>query len=130
MKEKLRRFLAGRYGVDQLNKFLVILAFVLFLMSSIFRNRLYYFLGIVVWGIELYRMMSRNYYKRMDENQLYLNLYGKFKHQLLCLRNNLKDKQHKYYTCPKCYKMVRVPRGKGKISISCPSCSTRFDGKS
>ena len=42
------------------------------------------------------------------------------------LFDRLKDRQHRYFDCPKCHQMVRVPRGKGKISITCPRCREKF----
>ena len=62
-----------------------------------------------------FRTFSRNTYKRYQENRRYLRFM-----------DQLRDKEHRYYTCPRCRQTVRVPKGKGKISITCPKCSERF----
>ena len=65
--------------------------------------------------ISLVRCFSRNTYKRYQENRKFLQLTGR-----------MKDREHRYFDCPKCRQMVRVPRGKGKISITCPRCREKF----
>ena len=69
--------------------------------------------GLMIWAI--FRCLSRNTYKRYQENRRYLQLLDR-----------VKDRQHRYYDCPKCRQRVRVPRGKGKISITCPRCKEKF----
>ena len=69
--------------------------------------------GLMIWAI--CRTFSRNTYKRYQENKKYLMLVER-----------LKDRQHRYFTCPKCRQTVRVPRGKGKVAITCPRCKERF----
>ena len=135
MKQKLQRFFAGRYGMDQLNKFLFIFAFVLIVLSSFMKNRpllgmLLYLLGLVAWAYELYRLMSKDYYRRKSENERYLKASNKYRHQLMVIYYNLKDRNNSYFVCPECTKIVRVPKGKGSIIIHCPSCNCSFDRKS
>ena len=65
--------------------------------------------------LSLFRCFSRNTYKRYQENRKYLMLVQRFK-----------DREHRYYDCPRCRQQVRVPRGKGKIAISCPRCKEKF----
>ena len=69
--------------------------------------------GMMIWAI--FRCLSRNTYKRYQENRKYLQLLDR-----------VKDREHRYFDCPKCHQRVRVPRGKGKISISCPRCKEKF----
>jgi ribosomal protein L37AE/L43A len=69
--------------------------------------------GFLAWAI--FRMLSKNVYKRYEENRKYLRFLDRWK-----------DKEHRYYDCPKCKQTVRVPRGKGKISITCPTCKEKF----
>ena len=114
-----RRFMAGRYGSDKLNMTMLITAVVLSLISMFIPNPLiqlimmagYYFL----LGFSIFRMMSRNVYKRYQENRKFLQFIER-----------IRDRQHKYFSCPKCRQQVRVPRGKGKISICCPKCKEKF----
>ena len=116
--EKFRHFMYGRYGSDKLNLFLLGLAVALCLLSS-FPGM--YLLGTVafvplIWAV--FRMYSRNIYKRQQENRRFLQFFVR-----------LKDRQHRYFACPRCRQRVRVPRGKGKIVIRCPSCGERFTKK-
>ena len=112
--EKFRQFMYGRYGSDKLNLFLLGLGVALCLLSSFSRL---YFLGIfayipLIWAI--FRMYSRNIYKRQRENRQFLQFFTR-----------LRDRQNRYFACPRCRQRVRVPRGKGKIVIKCPSCGER-----
>lgn len=116
--EKFRRFKYGRYGSDQLNMFLLILGVVLCLLGSF--SRLYY-LGLIayvplIWAI--FRMYSRNLEKRRRENRRFTQFFAR-----------LRDRQNRYFSCPRCRQRVRVPRGKGKIVIKCPACGERFTKK-
>lgn len=115
-----RRFMAGRYGTDKLNMTLLITGLVMSIIGAFSRNvpwlQLICWLGsygLMFWA--LFRTFSRNTYKRYQENRKYLNLVGR-----------LKDRQHRYYNCPRCKQSVRVPRGKGKIAITCPKCKEKF----
>ena len=69
MKEKIMKFMYGRYGNDELNQFLVKLIFVnlilsLFVRSSRFLGDLFYYLSIILLIFMYYRMFSKNYSKR------------------------------------------------------------------
>ena len=119
LSEGLRRFMEGRYGTDRLN--LVILytglaAIILytFLPDGLVKLVLWVLAyGLTLWAI--FRSLSRNTYKRYEENRKFLQLF-----------DQLKDRQHRYFNCPRCRQRVRVPRGKGKISITCPKCREKF----
>ena len=118
--DALRRFMYGRYGTDQLNKWLLIAAVVLILLGwiggkfvswmSVFSLLAYIPL---VWSI--IRMYSRNIEARRKENAAFL-----------WRLNQLKDRNNRYFRCPRCRQTVRVPRGKGKINIRCPKCGEQF----
>ena len=112
-----RNFMLGRYGSDKLNVALLIAGVVLMLLGSIFGEKLA-FLSLLAyiplfWCI--FRMYSRNLEARRRENAAFLNFFS-----------HLKDKDHRYFRCPRCKQTVRVPRGRGKINIRCPRCSTHF----
>ena len=115
----LRRFMDGRYGSDKLNTAILMAALVLVLVYTFLPPGL---AKIVLWLISyvlmiwaIFRMLSRNTYRRYQENRRFLQI-------LDCVR----DREHRYYNCPNCHQRVRVPRGKGKISISCPKCREKF----
>ena len=114
-----RNFMAGRYGTDRLNMVILSVGLVASLLSVLIKlapvNLVLFFLsyGMMFWAI--FRTLSRNTYKRYQENRRFLQLVGR-----------AKDREHRYFDCPKCRQMVRVPRGKGKISITCPRCREKF----
>ena len=115
----LRNFMAGRYGTDRLNMAILCVGLVASLLSVLIKfapvNLVLFVLsyGMMFWAI--FRTLSRNTYKRYQENRKFLQLTGR-----------MKDREHRYFDCPKCRQMVRVPRGKGKISITCPRCREKF----
>ena len=115
----LRSFMAGRYGTDRLNMVILCAGLAASILSSLVRvtplNLVFWLLsyGLMIWAI--FRTLSRNTYKRYQENRKFLQIFDR-----------LKDRQHRYFDCPKCRQMVRVPRGKGKISITCPRCREKF----
>ena len=114
-----RRFMLGRYGTDKLNTAILLVGVGACLISMFLRfdlvNWLLTVVSYVCMGIAIFRMLSRNTYKRYEENRKYLRFLEK-----------IKDKDHRYFTCPRCRQPVRVPRGKGKISITCPKCKEKF----
>ncbi len=127
-KERVARFLQGRYGVDQFSKFLVGAAMVCILLSGLLRNRFFHLLGWVCLAYIYVRMLSRNFERRYAENQAYLRVQGKvldfFRRQKSV--GTAADREHKIYKCPACGQKTRVPRGRGKIEIDCPRCHHKF----
>ena len=115
----LRQFMQGRYGSDKLNTAILIAGVVAYLLQMFIPSAYAKLLltavsyGLMIWAI--FRCFSRNTYKRYQENRKYLRLLDR-----------LKDRDHKYFECPRCRQTVRVPKGKGKIAISCPKCKERF----
>ena len=114
-----RNFMAGRYGTDRLNMVVLCTGLVASLLSMMISARPFNLIfwvisyGLMIWAI--CRSLSRNIYARYQENRRFLQV---------CER--LKDRQNRYFDCPKCHQTVRVPRGKGKISITCPRCKEKF----
>lgn len=135
MKEKFRRFMSGRYGADLFNRFLSITVIVLCVLMTVFRNVriLSTVLWLLTWVLlfySLFRMFSRNYDKRSEENRAYLRIRDKVISKLSLIRQKFRDrKKYKYFICPQCGKNLRVPKGAGKILITCPNCANKFEGK-
>ncbi|MBQ7775805.1 MAG: hypothetical protein IJ379_07775 [Lachnospiraceae bacterium] len=126
MKEKLMRFMYGRYGMDQLGRFLVGTAMVLMLLS-LFGVDFCYMLAILVMIYAYYRMFSKQTYKRAGENQKYLQYEWKVKNWFHKKKSEMKQlKTHHIYKCPNCKQKIRVPRGRGKIAITCRKCKHEF----
>ena len=132
MLEKLRSFMQGRYGNDQLNIFLIIAGCVTTLLLTLFiPGKLYYLrsLGTVFYIIALIRMMSKNYAKRSAENAKFMQKSEPWRRFLMKKISQKQDTTHKYYNCPRCHRTLRVPKGRGKINITCPHCSREFQKK-
>ena len=115
----IQNFMAGRHGVDKLSTAMLWVAVALMLVSmfipiaavKLILMAVYY--SLMIWAI--FRALSRNTYKRYQENR-----------KFLLMVDRIRDRQHKYFDCPKCRQPVRVPRGKGKIAITCPKCKEKF----
>lgn len=131
IKNALYRFMYGRYGSDQLNVFLLIFTFILLLLNQfVFKNGI---VAVVVWIlliVDIFRTYSRNIAKRRSENTKFLALVNPFRKRVNLAKKQTKDKDHRYFMCPTCKQNVRVPKGKGKIVITCPKCATKFERKS
>lgn len=134
MREKFARFMSGRNGNDQLNLFILIADIILLLLAGIFADSLgkvLYPLVILLLGYAYFRMLSRNLYKRSEENGKYLRLRYKLMAELRVHRERwVQRKDYKFFTCPSCKTTLRVPRGHGKIKIVCRKCGNSFTGKS
>lgn len=132
MREKLQRFMWGRYGNDQLNRFLMVVMLAGLVLSMIFRfSGPFYFIALAALTWSYFRMFSRNIAKRSAENQWYLNQSRKVKGFFQKKKRELSQrKQFHIYKCPNCRQKLRVPRGKGRIAITCRKCGTEFFKKS
>lgn len=130
MREKLYRFMIGRYGNDNLNRFLTAISIVC-LVLSFFGPRIFYLLAIAILVYVYFRMFSRNIYKRTMENNLYMRYEYKIKQYFATLKRDMNQrKTHHIYRCPFCRQKIRIPKGKGRIEIRCPKCSQTFIKKS
>lgn len=114
-----RSFMQGRYGTDKLNTAILAVGVGACVLSMLIRlplvNWLLTVLSYVLMGWAVFRMLSRNTYKRYQENKKYLRVVER-----------IRDREHKYFDCPRCRQPVRVPKGKGKIAITCPKCREKF----
>lgn len=131
MREKLQRFMTGRYGFDDLSKAYLILTIALMILSLFAKNRMFYLLALLLLAYCYVRAFSRDIAKRQRENQKFCN----FRYQRVVKWNKFKERQaqkkiYRFYRCPQCRQAVRVPKGRGKICITCPKCQSEFIKKS
>ena len=127
MKEKFMRFMYGRYGVDTMGKFTTGAAFVSFLFSTLLDNSFLYTLAVILLIYSYFRMFSKNIYKRAAENQSFLNRTAKIRTKFHNFKGTLIQlRTYHIYKCPTCRQKIRIPRGKGKIEITCPKCRSKF----
>ena len=126
LRDKLQNFMEGRYGMDELSRFITFLSLGL-LIVSFFVARLFLSMTAILLLIWSYiRMLSRNHTKRWAENDRFLKMKQQFFGFFRGKTRAFKDREHCYFKCPNCKKQLRVPRGKGNISIHCPRCHTEF----
>lgn len=115
----MRSFMVGRYGSDKLNTTILMTGVVLALAGlvvPIATARLA--LTAISYGLmflAIFRCLSRNTYRRYRENCRYMRFLER-----------MRDREHRYFECPRCHQPVRVPKGKGKIAITCPKCAEKF----
>lgn len=119
IKNWFQQFMAGRYGTDKLNSVILWTGVGIVLVAAFIPvpviNLLLHIVAYGLMGIALFRTFSRNTYKRYQENR-----------KFLMLLDRLKDREHRHFECPRCRQPVRVPKGKGKIAITCPKCAEKF----
>ena len=124
------RFMSGRYGSDQLNLTMVIGALIVTTIGSLSGV---YFLTLAADALLLlaiFRMFSKDRYRRAHENQVYLEKTQKVRRAATEWVNRVKNsRKYHYYTCPKCKQRLRVPRGVGSVTVTCKNCGAKFDKK-
>lgn len=128
---KMQRFMTGRNGADELGKFISMLTLIFLVLSIITNWGIFYWIGLFLIFYTYFRMFSRNIPKRYAENQKYVTLRYKAAAKWNLTKKHLAEsKTHRFFACPQCRQKVRVPKGRGKICITCPKCKTEFVKKS
>ena len=126
----LRKFMIGRYGSDQLSTALLIFSVILTFAAGLTSLSLLAYIGYVPLGICIFRMLSRNISKRSMENYKFAMLISPVYSWFKKTQNRAKEaKTHRSFNCPNCKTKLLLPKGKGKIIITCPKCKTEFRKK-
>lgn len=130
MRNMLARLMYGRYGMDEYGRFLSLTGLVILILAigaGIFSDKAYsvlYYVALAVLFYCYFRMFSRNIYKRQQEN-------GKFLRHKRSIADRFQQRHtHRFYKCKNCKVTVRVPKGRGRIEITCPKCGYKFIKKS
>lgn len=142
MRERFRQFMYGRYGTDAFNRFLSVCALVSVVLGIFSRRGICIALGCFLLLIAYYRMLSRQTARRYQENLVFSQIkqvivnwgerhFGAWQTALRQRKVRWKNRKlYRYFTCPHCRQTLRVPRGRGKVEVTCPKCHTSFLGKS
>lgn len=127
MKQKLQQFMIGRYGIDSFSKFLMGTALVLCILDIFIDSAIMNSWFVLTIIYVYFRIFSRNHGKRYQENMKYLQIRNKVIAKFNSEKSVMKQrKTHHIYKCPTCRQKIRIPRGKGRICITCPKCKTEF----
>jgi len=130
LKIKLLSFMHGRYGYDELSKAMSVTALVCFVLSLFEKLHFLSVVSMILWIWVLFRGYSKNMSKRLLERQRYLQLTGRIRGWFARQKRAWSErKTHRYFKCPSCGKVLRVPKGKGKIKITCPECRNQITKK-
>ncbi len=130
IRRYMARFMAGRYGGDQLNLFLLALYLILYVVFLFTRLLALELLATVLVFVSLFRSLSRNLEARRAENAKFLQFVRPMARRWSAFRARAHDREHRYFKCPNCGQQMRVPRGKGRITVHCRSCGAVFEEKS
>ena len=131
MRDKIYRFMQGRYGTDDFYKFLFWVALIGIVINWFFKSQLLSFAVTLILVYAMYRVLSKNHSARYAENQRYLQAAAKIRYWFDQQKKLMEErKYHHIYTCPKCRQKIRIPKGKGKIMIRCPKCHHEFQKRS
>lgn len=138
-RERFAEFMYGRNGIDALYHFLFWTIIALTLLNLFLKNSVISCIEILIFIYAIFRVLSRNVYRRQKENQIFLSMVSKIrrflskiKHKitsnLSLIKSKWRDrKTHVYKKCPKCKNTLRLPKIKGKHTAACPCCDNRFD---
>ena len=130
IRNAIHRFMYGRYGNDSLNLFFIVLYLSLYLLFALTHFELFYWISLVLVFVSLFRLLSRNIPARQKENAQFMRLAGPVIQWYRFQRTMRRDKDHRYFKCPNCGQQLRVPLGKGKITVTCRSCGASFQENS
>ena len=130
LEYKAARFMYGRYGADELSRACLIAAGLMLIASLLLKMPLLNAVGLILLIWTEFRMYSRNTAKRRAERQAYLNLKYRTQRPFRVMKLNRTEKEYKHFACPQCGRIVRVPRGHGRITVTCRQCGKSFEGRS
>jgi predicted RNA-binding Zn-ribbon protein involved in translation (DUF1610 family) len=117
----------GRYGPDHLGVAMILLSIALTITHTFVQWVVILYISYLIAGLALFRMLSRNIARRRAENDMFIRYYWPIKTKISRMFGNMSSKNtHKVFNCPSCNNTLRVPKGKGKIQVTCPKCGERF----
>lgn len=132
--KKFMMFMQGRYGMDSLNGFILVLSFVIWTVNIFVFNRLAHYIIMVVQlllvALFIFRMLSRNVTMRSAENRRFQKVYEPVKNWVQLTYKRIRDrKDYRYLKCPVCKAQLRVKNIKGRHNVRCPKCRSEFEKK-
>lgn len=132
-RQKMAQFMYGRRGTDDFSRFLLIVTMILLVLSLFFSGAaktVFWVLGLACLVYSYVRILSRNIYKRQQENSWYLKKKSAVKRWFRSIKDRWQQrKDYRFFRCPSCHTLLRVPKGKGKLLLTCRKCGNRFERK-
>lgn len=121
----------GRYGQDELGKFILSLALILLIINLFVKTAALSAAALVLIIYSYYRIFSRDISARYAENKKFLTSLDPLKRKFFSSKNKYDNRKvYKYIKCPKCKFEMKVPKNKGKIRVTCKKCGEKFIVKS
>lgn len=129
-QRKINQFLIGRYGPDELYKASFLVYITIFILNLFLNYFVLTIIELLLMGLIIYRLLSKNIPKRRKENERYLKIKQKLEKKVELQKKRWRDKNtHLYKKCPQCKTILRLPLKKGIHTVKCPNCSIRFKVK-
>lgn len=130
LNRKVKRFMYGRYGQDSLSSALYVLTLILIVLSGVLNKSGLSLAALIPLAWAVYRCCSKNFEKRRRENTAWRRLTAPIRRAAKLNHAKWADrKTHRYFACPKCREVMRVPKGKGTIEITCRNCGEKYKKK-
>ena len=130
-QKKAAEWLQGRNGSDELGICVSLVALILVIVNIFLNSFIISVIALVLIVYTFWRSASRNLEARENENGVFCEFLGPVRPWV---RNPVEAfseaRAYRHFKCPECGQRVRVPRGKGKVRVRCPKCSTKFDARS
>jgi ribosomal protein S27E len=126
----MARFMYGRNGTDQLGMFTLTAYLLVWVVQMLTRWGVLEIVEVLLLVVLLFRMLSRNLPRRREENAKFLQATRPIQRRWTTFRSRAQDREHRYFKCPNCGQQMRVPRGKGRITVHCRNCGATFEEKS
>lgn len=130
MKEKISKYLSNAYGYDMFSKHLYYVGLAVFVIGIVTNNGILKVMSLFFFSVSLVRTLSNNRSARLRELAKYKRIIRGIVVRYNVTKANLKDKQYKHLVCKKCYKQLRVPRGRGEMEVTCNNCRNKMNAKS
>lgn len=130
-KFRMAQWMQGRYGLDELSQALMIVACALIVVNFFVHSGILSTLALIGMILSIFRMYSRNFAKRRAELDTYQRLMVRPKREWRLLNQRwINRKTTVYFKCKGCGTVLNVPKGKGKLRVTCPKCGTKTERKS
>ena len=130
LRERFASFMIGRYGVDRLYYFILAICFAIIVVNIFVNSFILSLMESALFAYAIFRVLSRNIYKRQQENEKFIKFADKPKKFFNLQKCKKRDKNtHVYRRCPSCKNNLRLPKQKGEHTVVCPCCKHRFDVK-